>query len=294
MPRPLEASDEGDELVLARDRGERGEVGLQRLGTAGLDALLVHERRPQVTDLLRRAPRLGALGGRALLDDRAHLLLRDHGELGAGAPGGAVRGDLLGGQPAGRSRGRTGRPGGGRRGPSRRARRRASSCGQPTQLPRRREALARSAVSRSARGSMPRLTQTLVVHHADLLVEAEGAGAGVRRQLGDRGAVRAADLERVDEQRAGQSPVPLVPADGELADEGALARRSDRGRHPRPCRPGRPRRGGATARSPGRRIGRRLPVLEASAGRAPTTRGRRPRSTSFTARYSAGSAARTT
>src|SRR3712207_8620082 len=51
----------------------------------------VHERGPQVTDLLDgRALLGGGGGGRTLLDDCADLLLRPLGDLGEGAPARAV------------------------------------------------------------------------------------------------------------------------------------------------------------------------------------------------------------
>ena len=65
--------------------------------------------------------------------------------------------------------------------------------------------------------------------HADLLVEAERAGARVGRQLGALATVGAPGLEGIDEQGPRQPPTPLVLAHRELVDVGAAARDDDEG-----------------------------------------------------------------
>ncbi len=91
----LEAADVGGELLVVGNLGEACEVGGYRGGAQGLDPLLVHERGPQVADLLGRGPLRGLPGrGRAVLHDRADLLLGLLGDDGEGPPRGAVGRDV--------------------------------------------------------------------------------------------------------------------------------------------------------------------------------------------------------
>ena len=183
---------------------------------AGLDGVLVHERGPQVTDLLGRRSLVGVLGSpphssmiartcsSAITaswepepqDERSEGISSVASQRPFTWPKRSSCGRVSGSIPA-----------------------RASSSivmAQPTPSRGLSASQGDAAVDPDARGD-----------HADLLVEAEGAGPGVGAQLGDRGTVRRGRPRR--RRRAGPAPGPGAagPVDGQLADVGTVAALSD-------------------------------------------------------------------